>query len=53
MKRLLTHIILFEMNIEDGKLEAAQASKRLIDKQAAEVELKVWRTASRIIMEGY
>jgi hypothetical protein len=51
MNHLLNRITLFELNIADGNLAAAEASKRLIDKAAAALELKVWRYASRLIME--
>jgi hypothetical protein len=50
MNHLLNRMLLFHLNIEAGKLEAAQASKRLIDKAAVNLELKVWRYASRLIM---
>lgn len=53
MQILLNRIDLFHSNIAEGKLEAAQAAKRLIDKYAAQLELKVWRFASREIMENF
>jgi len=52
MDLLLNRIWLFHLNCRDGNLEAAQASKRLIDRYAVELEIKVWRYASRLIMEG-
>jgi hypothetical protein len=51
VNHLLDRMFLFELNIKDGNLTAAAASKRLIDKAAAALELKVWRYASRLIME--
>lgn len=51
MSHLLYRIDIFEFNIKRGDLEAAEASKRLIDKAAIALELKVWRYASRIILE--
>jgi hypothetical protein len=51
MNHLLNRMFLFQTNIEAGNLERAEASKRLVDKAAATLELKVWRYASRLIME--
>lgn len=52
MDYLLTRIDLFHACIADDRLEAAKACKRLIDRRAADLELKVWRYASRLIMQG-
>ena len=51
MNHLLNRIALFHLNIERGDLDAAEAAKRLVDKSAEVLELKVWRYASRVIME--
>jgi hypothetical protein len=50
---VVTRMEVFDARIAEGNLEAAQAAKRLIDRTAANLELKVWRYASRIIMEGF
>ena len=52
MWHLMARMELFDKQVETGHLEAAEAAKRLIDKAAKELELKVWRYASRLIMEG-
>ena len=52
MQHLLNRITLFHLRCSEGNLEAAQAAKRLIDRAAVQLELKVWRYASRIIMDG-
>ena len=51
MNHLLNRITLFNLNIAEKNLFAAEASKRLVDKAAQQLELKVWRYASRIVME--
>lgn len=53
MSGLIHRMFLFNQRVAERNLLAAEAAKRLVDKRAADLELKVWRYASRIIMEGY
>jgi ribosomal protein L16/L10AE len=52
MLRLFAMIELFHSNIQNGNLEAARAAHNLVQKRAAELEVRVWRHASQIIMSG-
>lgn len=52
MRHLLNRIELFHLRCSEKNLVAAYAAKRLVDKAAADLELKTWRYASRLIMES-
>jgi hypothetical protein len=52
MQILLDHIELFHYCAGEEDYKAAEAARRLVEKYAAALELKVYRYASRIVMEG-
>lgn len=51
MQLLLNRMLLLERNMSEGNLAGVYAAQALVNKYGARLELKVWRYASRLIME--